>query len=51
MEFLQEPKTETLLSTTIFENVQKYSHEEYQYLEHKLSAVHKKKQAFDMSFK
>jgi thymidylate synthase len=30
MEFVQEH--ETLLSTTIFENVTKYSHEEYQYL-------------------
>lgn len=33
MEFLQEIKTETSLSTSIFENIQKYSHEEYQYLD------------------
>jgi thymidylate synthase len=33
MEFLQETKTDPTLSTTIFENMKKYSHEEYQYLD------------------
>jgi thymidylate synthase len=33
MEFLQETEGEPSLSTSIFENMKKYSHEEYQYLD------------------